>query len=112
MSGDDTDRIERIRERAHQIWENEGRPDGREMQHWEQASREIDAESTGQGVDTGKVLPPGSGAGSQGLASGLQPGGSIPSGGPGTGVGSVGTGGGSTAARPTGTAAKSRRKAG
>lgn len=51
MSGDDTDRIERIRERAHQIWENEGRPDGRETQHWEQASREIDAESTGQGVD-------------------------------------------------------------
>ena len=30
-----------IRERAYAIWEEEGRPDGREWDHWERASREI-----------------------------------------------------------------------
>ena len=30
-----------IRERAYAIWEREGRPEGRERQHWEQAAREI-----------------------------------------------------------------------
>lgn len=38
------DRIERIRQRAHEIWEREGRPQGREQEHWDRASREIDAE--------------------------------------------------------------------
>ncbi len=38
------DRDERIRKRAHEIWEREGRPDGADEQHWLQASREIDAE--------------------------------------------------------------------
>lgn len=37
-------REQRIRERAHQIWEREGRPDGQEQSHWERASREIDEE--------------------------------------------------------------------
>ena len=31
----------RIRERAYAIWESEGRPDGREWDHWERASREV-----------------------------------------------------------------------
>lgn len=39
-----SDREARVRERAHQLWEQEGRPDGRHHDHWEQASREIDAE--------------------------------------------------------------------
>jgi hypothetical protein len=30
-----------IRERAYAIWEEEGRPDGREWDHWERASREV-----------------------------------------------------------------------
>jgi hypothetical protein len=34
----------RIEARAHQIWEQEGRPDGREKEHWEQAQREISEE--------------------------------------------------------------------
>jgi hypothetical protein len=34
----------RIRDRAYAIWEREGRPKGRDRQHWEQATREIDAE--------------------------------------------------------------------
>ena len=37
-------REQRIRERAHQIWESEGRPDGQDQSHWERASREIEEE--------------------------------------------------------------------
>jgi hypothetical protein len=35
------DQEERIREYAHRIWEEEGRPEGREREHWERACREI-----------------------------------------------------------------------
>ena len=38
------DREQRIRLRAYTIWEREGRPEGREQEHWEQARREIEAE--------------------------------------------------------------------
>jgi hypothetical protein len=31
---------ERIRERAYQIWEIEGRPDGRDREHWLRAEAE------------------------------------------------------------------------
>jgi hypothetical protein len=30
-----------IRERAYWLWEEEGRPDGRQLDHWHRASREI-----------------------------------------------------------------------
>ncbi len=40
-----TDRVkdlaERIRLRAYEIWEREGRPYGRDQEHWAQAEREI-----------------------------------------------------------------------
>ena len=49
--------------------------------------------------ETGTTHPP-SGVG--GIASGLQPGGTVPGGGPGTGAGSIGTGGGSTSGAATG----------
>ncbi len=38
------DRHERIRQRAHAIWEREGRRDGEDERHWHQATSEIDAE--------------------------------------------------------------------
>lgn len=38
------DREERIRRRAHEIWEREGRPEGLHEVHWLQARREIEAE--------------------------------------------------------------------
>ncbi|MET0942788.1 MAG: DUF2934 domain-containing protein [Mesorhizobium sp.] len=38
------DREERIRQRAHEIWEREGRPHGADDRHWHQAAREVDAE--------------------------------------------------------------------
>ena len=34
----------RIRERAYAIWEREGRPEGREHEHWLRAEAEIAAE--------------------------------------------------------------------
>jgi len=39
------DRQERIRRRAHAIWEQAGRPEGSHQQHWEQAIAEIDGEA-------------------------------------------------------------------
>jgi hypothetical protein len=35
------DNTERIRQRAHQIWEAEGRPEGRQAEHWAQAEGEL-----------------------------------------------------------------------
>ncbi|MBN9034486.1 MAG: DUF2934 domain-containing protein [Rhizobiales bacterium] len=33
-----------IRQRAHQIWEREGRPDGMDKDHWTRAERELSGE--------------------------------------------------------------------
>lgn len=35
------DRQEQIRQRAHQIWEMEGCPDGQEGEHWRQAEEQL-----------------------------------------------------------------------
>jgi hypothetical protein len=40
----------RIRARAHQLWESEGRPDGREAEHWDEAQREL-ADEDGSEAD-------------------------------------------------------------
>jgi hypothetical protein len=32
-------REERIRTKAHALWEADGRPEGRDREHWEQAAR-------------------------------------------------------------------------
>ncbi|MCG5473590.1 MAG: DUF2934 domain-containing protein [Sinorhizobium fredii] len=37
----ENDREELIRRRAYAIWEQEGRPAGQELRHWEQAAREM-----------------------------------------------------------------------
>jgi hypothetical protein len=76
------DREEQIRNRAHQIWEREGRPDGRESEHWARAMREIDDEA-GSGQQTAEDAD---------LAAGLQQGGTTPAGGPAASVGSAGGG--------------------
>jgi hypothetical protein len=46
----DHDREQRIRERAHVIWEREGRPEGREDEHRRLASDEIEREDSGSRV--------------------------------------------------------------
>ena len=48
------EREEMIRRRAHELWEQEGRPEGREMDFWLQAESEI----AGEQVDTPKQLFP------------------------------------------------------
>ena len=37
------DRQNRIRQRAHEIWEQEGRPEGAHERHWRQAENEMAA---------------------------------------------------------------------
>ena len=39
----ENDRERRIQARAHELWEQAGRPHGRHDEHWSQAEREIDA---------------------------------------------------------------------
>lgn len=43
------ERERKIQERAHRIWEEAGRPEGRAEEQWQAAVREVDAEE-GQGV--------------------------------------------------------------
>jgi hypothetical protein len=38
------DRDQLIRDRAYRIWERDGRPHGRDAEHWQQAAGEIEAE--------------------------------------------------------------------
>jgi hypothetical protein len=48
-----TTREERIREKAHALWEKEGRPIGQESRHWEEAEKlvnEADSVAAGQPV--------------------------------------------------------------
>ena len=61
-------RNDRVRERAHRIWEEEGSPEGQESQHWEQAEREIEAEDAARMQDSPETTPKGKGRGKQGDA--------------------------------------------
>jgi hypothetical protein len=46
-----TDREERIRQLAHEIWEREGHPDGRDAEHWRMATDAYEAELAGARMD-------------------------------------------------------------
>jgi hypothetical protein len=35
-------REDKIRQRAHQIWIEEGQPEGQDAEHWERATRELE----------------------------------------------------------------------
>jgi len=37
-------REQRIRAKAHALWEADGRPEGREREHWEQAAKLVEEE--------------------------------------------------------------------
>jgi hypothetical protein len=60
-----SDREQEIRQRAYQIWESEGRPEGCESEHWERACREIGAadplsavyDGPAASLEDGSVLP-------------------------------------------------------
>jgi hypothetical protein len=51
------DREQRIQERAYAIWEAEGRPEGRERDHWQQAEHEL-AALTSRAVDPSPAPSP------------------------------------------------------
>ena len=42
---------QRLRERAYHIWEAEGRPNGRDRQHWHQAEHELAIPLVGEAVE-------------------------------------------------------------
>jgi hypothetical protein len=44
-------RTESIRRRAYEHWEGEGRPEGRGLDHWLMAEREMDRDMCGAGQD-------------------------------------------------------------
>ena len=46
----DRERDEEIRKRAHQLWENDGRPEGRESEHWQRAAQELDGSERASGT--------------------------------------------------------------
>ncbi len=41
-----------IRQRAYEIWEGEGRPEGRSDLHWEQAMRELEMQASASPIVT------------------------------------------------------------
>jgi hypothetical protein len=43
-TGGDDEHLEKVRQRAHAIWLDEGRVHGRDQEHWHQAEQEITAE--------------------------------------------------------------------
>lgn len=98
------DREQKIHERAHALWEQEGRPEGRHLDHWERARKEIDERSESDGALSNTEESP---EASVGAATGLHPSGTAP--GAGAGEGSLGTGGGSTGGAATGSRAQSRK---
>lgn len=46
-----TDRHEKIQQRAYEIWEREGRPDGQHERHWHQATDELDRDELAYAED-------------------------------------------------------------
>jgi hypothetical protein len=48
---DARDKEQRVRERAYRIWEEEGRPIGKEKEHLERARKEIEEEDAITGYD-------------------------------------------------------------
>ena len=55
-----TDRDQEIAKRAYRIWEDAGRPDGEDMDHWSAAEAEIGPPETSQGDEApapGSVVP-------------------------------------------------------
>lgn len=52
------DRETEVRERAYAIWENEGKPDGQQIEHWERAEKQINGEfAPGDAMIEGGDIP-------------------------------------------------------
>jgi len=48
------DREQRVREIAHRLWEEEGRPHDQEKRHWHAAERMVEAEAAAKPTAAGK----------------------------------------------------------
>ena len=48
------DYTRRVRLRAYLIWEREGRPEGSDAEHWQQAEREVAQEDDAAGLRAGE----------------------------------------------------------
>lgn len=48
---DEAEMERRIRERAYRMWEDEGRPDGRDKEHWERARAQVEEEAASMSSD-------------------------------------------------------------
>lgn len=53
---------DQIRRRAHEIWEQEGRPHGKETEHWERATRELEDGSVAPAEKKRRAAPRTAGA--------------------------------------------------
>lgn len=58
---------EKIRRRAYQLWEAEGRPDGRHAEHWAQAEREVLTGGESARWETGGIESPNLSAVAEGM---------------------------------------------
>ncbi|EWY39342.1 hypothetical protein N825_06460 [Skermanella stibiiresistens SB22] len=43
--------LDRIRQRAYEIWQQEGQPEGKQQEHWERAMREVTGDDARGGVE-------------------------------------------------------------
>lgn len=50
--------LDEIRQRAHSLWEQDGRPNGRAEDHWHTAERQIQAEREAQHPPEDTSRPP------------------------------------------------------
>ncbi len=55
----DADKEARIRQRAYEIWQRQGQPQGRDAEHWRQAEAEIMAEADAAVEQGADVAPAG-----------------------------------------------------
>ncbi len=53
------DYTRRVRLRAYLIWEREGRPEGSDAEHWQQAEREVAQEDDAAGLRAGRAYDKG-----------------------------------------------------
>ena len=61
---------DRIRARAHEIWEREGQPEGQELRHWDEARLEIESEER-VSASAGSDIPGDAEAGEAALQEGV-----------------------------------------
>lgn len=54
-----SEREQKIRRKAHELWEKAGKPDGQHDHHWSEAERLVDEDEQGGGaaVETGPAQP-------------------------------------------------------